>query len=216
MLDGFVSWWHTRLGAGNANREFFEEGEYDQRVEDGASGTILDAPRRTLGLEDVRLFTRLRLLGSDGTTGAVSLRVSARIPTSSGEVVRQRPDAGFSLIGRLSGSHWHGHAMVGAATVRSVSRLGPEFFRDRAYHGLLGVERSIGGRMAAIVQYQVSTPLMASFGHRELDGPSANLVFGIAGRAGDAWRWEASFQEDVPADTPAPDFTLGLGLSRAW
>jgi hypothetical protein len=25
-----------------------------------------------------------------------------------------------------------------------------------------------------------------------------------------------SFQEDLPADTPAADFTLGLTLSRRW
>ena len=216
MLDGLVSWWHTRLGAGNANREFFEEGEYDQRLEDGANGMLLDVPRRTLGLEEARLFTRLRLLGSDETAEGLSLLVSARIPTSSEGHVRERPDAGLTILGRLSGSSWHGHAMLGASTVRSISRLGPEFFRDRAYHALLGVERSIGSSVAAIVQYQVSTPLMASFGHRELDGPSANLVFGIGGRAVDTWQWQVSFQEDVPADTPAPDFTLGLRLSRAW
>lgn len=221
VLDGFVSWWHTRLGAGNANREFFDEGGYDQRLESGSEGTVLDVPRRTAGLEDVRVFTKWRLAGGEGVGGetsahALSLRATARIPTSPETRVRERPDVGLSVLGRLSGSRWHGHAMLGMTTVNAMSRLGPGFLRDRAYHGLMGMERSLGTRLAAVVQYQVSSPLMASFGHRELEGFSANLVFGVAGRVGETWRWEASFHEDVPADTPAPDFSLGLRVSRTW
>jgi len=41
-------------------------------------------------------------------------------------------------------------------------------------------------------------------------------VFGLAGRVGSVWSWEASFQEDIPADAPAIDFTLGVRLSRVW
>jgi hypothetical protein len=216
VLDGFVSWWHTRLGAGNANRELFEEGGYEQRLQSESSGTVLDEPRRTLGLEDVRLFTKWRIAGADGARGSLSARASVRIPTARGAHAQERIDGGLSVLGRLSGSRWHGHAMFGVATVRVYSSLDPNLFRDRSYHGLAGVERSLGDRLAAILQYQVSTPTMASFGHRKLDGPSANLVLGMAGRVGEAWRWEASFQEDLPAGTPAPDFTLGLRLSRAW
>ena len=43
-----------------------------------------------------------------------------------------------------------------------------------------------------------------------------NLVFGATGRVGESWRWDASFQEDIPADTPAVDFTIGLRVSRSW
>ena len=41
-------------------------------------------------------------------------------------------------------------------------------------------------------------------------------VYGLSGSFGDGWRWDASFQEDLPADTPAIDFTLGLRLSKRW
>lgn len=216
VLDGFVSWWHTRLGVGNANREFFAEGGYDQRLETGSEGTVLAVPRRTAGLEDVRVFTKWRLSGGENSYHALSLRATARMPTSPESQVRERPDVGLSVLGRVSGTRWHGHGMLTMTTVHAISRLGPGFFRDRAYHGLMGVERSLGSSVAAVIQYQVSSPLMASFGHRELEGLSANLIFGVAGRIGETWRWEASFQEDVPSDTPAPDFTLGLRVSRAW
>ena len=65
-LDGFVTWWHGRLGVGNANRERFPEGAYDQRLEDGEGTVVLDVPRRTLGLEDIRFFGKVRLLGRTG------------------------------------------------------------------------------------------------------------------------------------------------------
>jgi len=216
VLDGFVSWWHTRVGAGNANREFFAEGEYDQRLETGSERTVLDVPRRTASLEDVRIFAKWLLAGGEDSSRALGLRASARLPTSPESQLRERPDVGLSVLSRLSGTRWHGHAMLGMTTVNAISRLGPGFFRDRAYHGLVGAERSLGTRLAAVVQYHVSSPILASFEHRELEGLSANLIFGVAGRVGDTWRWEASFQEDVPADTPAPDFTLGLRVSRAW
>lgn len=216
VLDGFVSWWHTRLGAGNANREFFDEDGYDQRLETGSAGTVMDVPRRIAGLEDVRVFAKWRLTGGASSSSALSARATARMPTSPESRVQERPDVGLSVLGRWSSARWHGHAMLGMTTVNAISRLGPGFFRDRAYHGLAGVERSLGDHLAAVVQYQVNSPFLASFEHRELGGFSANLVFGVAGRVGETWRWEASFQEDVPADTPAPDFTLGLRLSRGW
>ncbi|MEX2467248.1 MAG: DUF3187 family protein [Gemmatimonadota bacterium] len=215
-LDGFVTWWHTRIGAGNANREFFPEGLYRQRLQDGSGGTVIDVPPRTLHLEDVRLFGKWNLVGGEALPRALSVRTTVRIPMAPDEFVDERVDGGLSLLGRLSTSRWHGHTMLGVTTVRTRARLDDEIFRDRAYHGLVGIERSLGSSLAAVVQYQVSTALLQSFEHRELDGPSWNLVFGLAGRIGDTWRWNASFQEDLPPDTPAPDFTLGLHLSRTW
>ncbi len=215
-LDGFVSWWHGRLGVGNANREHFPEGGYDQRLEDGDGTVVLDVPRRTLGLEDVRFFGKARLVGGPDEGRALSLRLTARIPAVRDPLVRERPDAGLSLLARLSGSNWHGHAMLGATTVRAVSRDARSAFRSRAYHGMVAAERRIGDGLSALIQYQVSSPVLRSFEDRELDGVSANLAFGVVGQVGQRWRWDLSFQEDVPADTPAADFTLGLRLSRSW
>ena len=106
--------------------------------------------------------------------------------------------------------------MLGATTVRAVSRDVRSAFRSRAYHGMIAGERQLAEGLSAVVQYQVSSPVLRAFSERELDGPSANLAFGVVGRVGDRWRWDLSFQEDLPADTPAADFTLGLKLSRSW
>jgi hypothetical protein len=38
----------------------------------------------------------------------------------------------------------------------------------------------------------------------------------MSGALGERWHWDASFQEDLPSDTPAIDFTLGLRVSRSW
>jgi hypothetical protein len=38
----------------------------------------------------------------------------------------------------------------------------------------------------------------------------------MSGALGERWRWDASFQEDLPSDTPAIDFTVGLRVSRSW
>ena len=99
--------------------------------------------------------------------------------------------------------------------VRAAPELDP-VLRDAVGYFGLAVERAIGRSVSAIVQYQVGTPMLRGFGHRELDWPASNLLVGAAGTWGDSWRWNASFQEDVPADTPAIDFTLALSVSRRW
>jgi hypothetical protein len=215
-LDGFVTWWHARIGVENGNRERVPNGVYDQRLEDGSGGTVIDVEEHGPRLEDVRLFAKWLAIGQEGSRGALSLRTTVRAPTAQGVHVEERTDFGASLLGRLSGARWHGHGMVGVATVRARARLADTFFRQRAYHALVGVERSLGERLAAVVQYQISTPLLRDFDHRELDGPSANLVLGVTGRIAESWRWDVSFQEDLPPDTPAPDFTVGFRFSRAW
>lgn len=216
VMDGFVSWWHERLGVGNANRERFPEGQYDQRLQNQDGAVLFDAPRRTLALDDVRLFGKLRLVGSNEGPGVVSARVTTRIPVAHDPRVEERPEVGVSLLGRLSGNRWHAHAMVGGNSIRARSKVEEEVFRGGAYHWMVGVERSLGPRLAGVVQYHVSSPVLRSFQHREVDGTSYNLTFGLLGRAGDTWRWEVSFQEDLPPDTPAADFSLGVRVSRAW
>lgn len=215
-LDPFLTWWHTWLGVGNANRERFPHGVYHQTLETGEGETVLDVPRRTFGLEDIRLFGKWRLAGGDDASRALSVRVTTRIPTAEGAFVRERSDLDVSAIGRVSGGAWHGHAMLGATTVRATSRAEARMFQDRSYHALLGLERSLGDTWGAVVQYHVSSALLRTFEHREIDGPSYNLTFGVAGTLDDGWRWDVSFQEDLPPDTPAADFTLGVRLSRAW
>lgn len=216
VLDGFVSWWHGFLGVGNGNREWFPDGGYDQRLEVGSGNLVIDVPSSTLGLEDARLFGKWRLLGGPGDSRALSLRATLRLPARDAGVVRPGTDVGVTALARASGTRWHAHAMVGMATVRATTDLGGDLFRPYTYHFLLAGERALGDWVSAVAQYQLSTPVLRAFEHRKLDSPSGNLVFGVAGRMGDAWRWDLSFQEDLPAESPAVDFTLGLRLSRAW
>lgn len=214
-LDGFISRWHDLLGVGNANRGLVPKGGYEQRLSRAEAGLVLDAPSRTFGLEDVRVFAKARILGSAEGAGTVSLRATGRMPMERAGLVRERPDVGATLLARSSLGAWHLHGMAGATTVRTTSTVDPGLFRRSAYHALAGVERSLGAAWSAAVHYQVSTPILAAFDHPELDGVSANLVFGVLGDIG-GWRWNVSFQEDVPANTPAADFTLAAGLSRRW
>ena len=83
-------------------------------------------------------------------------------------------------------------------------------------HGWIAAERSLGERVSAVVQYSLATPVVRGIGNPEVDWPSGNLVFGVTGRSGEKWRWDVSFQEDIPVDSPAIDFTLGLRVSRSW
>jgi hypothetical protein len=66
------------------------------------------------------------------------------------------------------------------------------------------------------VQYSLATPRLRGIGDPELDGFPGNLLFGAAGSFKRTWRWDVSFQEDVPAQSPSVDFTLGIKIRRRW
>jgi hypothetical protein len=88
--------------------------------------------------------------------------------------------------------------------------------RSQAAFLTLGVEYPLLEWISAVAQYSIASPTTQGFRDRELDSPPMNLVLGLAGRMGEHWRWDASFQEDIPPDTPAVDFTLGVRVSRSW
>ncbi len=215
ILDSFVHGYHERLGFGQANRDRFPRDGYAQRLGDGGGTLLLDLPRRTLGLEDVQLFAKWSAAASDDGRSALSLRATARVPAASNRIGDERADAALLALGRLGAGSWYVHGLLGAGIVRTSPELEPHF-RDWSVSFGVAAERSLGSNVAAIAQYQIASPVLAGFDHRELDWPASNLVLGLAGRWGEGWTWDASFQEDVPADTPAIDFTVGLRVSRAW
>jgi len=215
FLDAFVRWYHESLHFGQANRDRFPGDRYSQRVTDGGSTSYVDLERRTLGLADMQLFAKWSLLGSPGRGGALAVKAVARVPTRANRVTAEQADAALMALGRLGNGPWYLHGMLEATLARVPRELEGVFRSTTASFGV-AVERSLGGSAGAVVQYQLTTPVLRGFEHRELDWPSSNLVLGVAGRWGESWSWDASFQEDVPADTPAIDFTFGLRVSRRW
>jgi hypothetical protein len=215
VLDSFVAWYHEQLRFGQANRDRFPKDRYAQRLSDGGSTPYLDIRRRTLGLEDVQLFAKWSAVASGDGRSALSLRATARLPGQSNQVAAERADAALVALARLGAGSWYVHGMLGAGVVRASPELEPIVRGATAFLGL-AVERSLGASVGAVAQYQIASPLLRGFDHRELEWPASNLILGLAGRWGEDWSWDASFQEDVPPDTPAIDFTVGLRVSRTW
>jgi hypothetical protein len=215
VLDDFISGWHQSLGLGNADRAKYPSGRYVQRLRDRSGNVRLDLPRRTMGLHDVRLFAKWRVLGAAAGARVLSLRAAARLPAPENRVGAQRSDVALMALTRLSRGRWHVHATVGGATVRAA-RDYEGLLRSSSWFADLALERNLTDAFSALVQYSLATPRLRGVGQPEVDGPPGNLVFGAAGTLGRSWRWDVSFQEDVPATSPSVDFTLGVGLRRTW
>lgn len=215
FLDGPVRWYHEVLGFGQANRELFPEEAYRYELSDGAGDPYVVVEPRSLVLEDVRLFGKWQALRSEDGRGALSLRAVARIPTSSNPVGEERTDVGVMALSRFGIGAWYVHGMLGASTVRAASLLRP-ILRGESIFFSFAIERSLWSGVSGIFQYQISSPALRGYDDRELDWPLSNIIFGLAGRVGDQWRWDVSFQEDMPADAPAIDFTIGVRISRRW
>lgn len=215
ILDGFVSGWHSLLHVGNANREKFPSGEYHQRLVDGSGTVRLDVPRSRFTLEDVRFFAKLAVAASADSTRLLSVKAVARVPARDAGVGGELTDMAVMGLGRVTWGRYHLHGILGGATLRAPSRL-EGILRESAWFATLGVERPLTDDVSALVQASGASARLTGFGDTELDRSPTILVFGAIGRFGDGWRWEASFQEDIPADTPAVDFTLGLGLRKLF
>jgi len=215
VLDSFVLWYHDRLGFGQANRDRFPKDQYQARLTDGGATEYIDAPSGTLRLDDIRLFAKWRAASSGDGRSVLSLKAATRIPTRTTGVADERTDLALMALGRLAVGAWYLHGMAGASTARASAPLRP-IMRSGTVFLTIAAERSLGSSLAGVLEYQITSPLLRGFDHRELDWPASNVLFGLAGRAGPEWSWDVSFQEDVPPDTPSVDFTLGLRVSRAW
>jgi hypothetical protein len=215
FLDPGIRWYHDLLGFGQASRDLFPEEAYRYELSDGNGRSYVEVEPRSLALEDVRFFGKWRIFSSQDGRSVVSLRAVTRIPTSENPVGEERADLGVMALGRLALGAWHLHGMLGTSTVRSARSIGP-VIADSSVFFSFAVERALWSSGSGIFQYQVSTPALRGFDDRELDWPLSNLILGVAGRFGDAWGWDVSFQEDVPANAPAIDFTVGVRVSRRW
>jgi hypothetical protein len=215
FLDSFVHWYHDILGMGQANRDVFPEEGYRYVLRDGGGTVLVQVEPRYLALEDVRLFAKWRAFASADERSVLSLRAVTRIPTRDNVVGQERTDVGLMALGRVAVGAWYLHGMLGASTVRAAPLIGPAL-TDKSIFFSFAVERSLGAGVAGIFQYQVTSPILQGFDDRELDWPLSNIVFGVAGHLGDRWSWDVSFQEDMPADAPAIDFTLGARITHRW
>jgi len=215
FLDDFISNWHQSLGLGNADRAKYPSGRYIQRLRDRTGAVRLEVPQRTMGLDDARVFAKWRVLGAAEGRRVLSLKGVARFPTQQNQVGPERSDVALMALTRLSWGRWHLHATAGGATVRVAADY-DGLLRTSSWFGDLALERGLTPAVSALVQYSLATPRLRGIGQPEVDGAPGNFLFGAAGRLGHAWRWDVSFQEDIPATSPSVDFTLGVGLRRSW
>lgn len=215
FLDDAILGWHNVWGFGNANRDRFPQDDYRVRLTDGEETVYLDRPSRTLDLRDLRAFAKWRALESADGRSILSVRTVVRVPTVARLEGNRRPDGAAMAAWQLGMGSWYTHGLLGVS-VTSPSQELDGVLRGHTRFLALALERSLGSSLAAIAQLHVQSAALRSFDHRELDRAPTNLVLGLAGRVGDGWTWDASFQEDVPADTPAVDFTLTLRVGRTF
>lgn len=215
FLDGFLAAWHRLFHLGDGGRELYPENAYGERLIGPHGKVLLNIPRQTMALQDVRLFAKWRAWEGAGGRQVVSLRTAVRLPSDANRAQGERDDVALMALARRSWTRWHLHAMLGGSTTRMVGKLAP-FVRSSGWFGMVALERTLAPWMSGVAQYSLATPRLHGFEDRAIDGPSGNLLFGVTGSAGRSWLWDVSFQEDMPPGSPATDFTLGASVTRRW
>ncbi len=217
VLDGFITDWHKLFGLPDADRGKYPFGAYAQMLTDATGKVRLDLPKRTMALEDVRLSAKWRAWQSADGRKLLSLSGIARLPIEDDHVGPRRVDVAASALARSSWTRWHLHGTVGAATVREAQDYdgllrGGSFFADVA----LERARTFSSRLSAVAQISLESPRLQGFDEPEIDGWPVNLVLGMSGQLGERWSMDVGFSEDIPPESPAADFTLGIGIRRTW
>ena len=215
FLDGFIAGFHETLALGNRYRNDFPSGAYGQTLEDGDGRVLVEVPRRTFDVVDVRAFAKWSAVATADGREALSLRAVARIPTAASTVGAQRTDVSLLALGRTAWRGLHLHGMAGGATVNRSPEL-QNVLRGYNAFAMVGAERPFNDHLSSVVEFTGSTPILRSFGDWDVDGIPTNVVFGLVGRTAGGWRWEVAMQEDVPPRGPSLDFTVQVGLSRTW
>lgn len=215
FLDPFVSGFHDFFGFPNGNREDFPDGEYEFLLMDTRRRVRLDVPRSSPGLEDLRLFAKRSFGGDDDGSSATAVRATFRLASGTFTGGGARPDVSVAGLHRRSWGRFHLHLQAGVTSLNAPPELDP-VARNVAGIYSAAAEVNIVPALSFLAQGVGSTPYVEGFDDTVLDRGSMNLVLGFAGTVGTSWRWTFSFAEDVPPNSPSADFTLDLGVSRAF
>lgn len=216
FLDRGIMRFHEIIQMGDRRRHEYPRNAYGQWLRDGDGTLLVEIPGRTVPtLEDVRVFAKGALLGSEDGRRALSAKAELRVPTADNTLGAERADVALTVMGQTAWRGFYVHSLVGATSVRRSPELSG-VLRSRQWLGMLGVERPLRPGLSAVAQLTGSTQILRDFGDHDVDGALTNVVFGLVGRTRSGWRWEAAMQEDVPPRGPSNDFAVQVSLGRTW
>lgn len=204
FLDPFVQWWHHRFGLPNGDREKVEHDTFASEL--SFDGELLFSRPSGTRVEDPVVLLGRRLIDG-GERGALTARVSAKLPLGAAATHTGDADVGFQVDGRLTGERWTWFGGAGWTTMSAPDGL-DRFARDGAWFGHVAAERDFGP-LSAQLQLQAMSAWLEGFDTKELNRAPINFAVGATWDLAGV-RWEAAFVEDIRPDSPSLDFTLDV------
>lgn len=216
FLDPAIQGLHDLFGLPNADREKVENGDFGVYLESrvGKTQVYLDLPPGT-GMEAPRVWAAWRLAGGPDARGDVTLRTTVKLPYGDHRASSRGTDVAAELAVRRSWGATHLHLSGGLVRFEVPERLAP-IMRDGAWYGSVALEQRVLEGLSLLGQFFGGSRYASGFGFAELDNLPLNLSVGGRGTLGEAWRWQISFTEDVPPNSPSVDFTVDVALTRVW
>lgn len=210
FLDPVVQGLHDAFGLPNGDREREPQGQTALELRDNGR-VLFQSPIYRLAPENALLFVKWAARQSNQS--ALSTRGALKIPVGPQGTSTGLVDVAIEVLGRRSWTSWHLHGMLGWTSARApvwadaIGDPGAAFM-------MVAVERSLDD-VSLLAQFATSGRYLQDTGVDELDDRPSILALGVVGRR-ETWRWEVSFVEDVPPNSPSVDFTIQFRFWRSW
>ncbi len=166
-----------------------------------------------IGLGDLVLSSKFRLLHSSGVWPILTTRVAVKLPTGDPQKLRGSGsvDYGLSLIASKVFAQSCLHLNVGAV-VPGKWQLAPKLNLSPIYSVLLSYERLVGKNASLIIQNLASSNVLTRATNSAIGKVSHEITVGVKMDYRQSLRWTFSLTENYAQYNNSPDIGFHLGV----
>ncbi|UWZ79137.1 DUF3187 family protein [Geoalkalibacter halelectricus] len=220
VLDGLIDGFHDAVGARGSGRENRPRDSLLYYYHRGGV-TYLEMDQSSAGLADLSLLLAYQLVvATDAHRRALALRGGVKLPT--GDADRLHGSGGTDVHLRLAATDAQSLGALNLTLYGSagVLRLGrgdvlPEIQREWVGFATLGLGWRARSWLAIKAQVDGHTAFFRDSCRKQINSPSAQLVFGSTFFLSRRWSLDLAVSEDLVVGT-APDISFHLALARRF
>ncbi len=213
-LDGFIQNFHDNFGFSNAGRDAFPRDSFQYALSAGGNTTLSSERPDGLGLGDITLRAKIKLLKEVKGHPALALAVAYKLPTGDVDefLGSGHPDYGVNaLLSKAVSRRGYIYGNLGYVRLGDWALL-PDLETSDIYSFLAGYEHATTARLSLVGQVLVSSSPFREVAGEDLGGMSYEATAGIKYDFHPSVEFVFSFTENFLNFDSSPDIGPHFGL----